>query len=106
MSKLGTGPFPQKSDTCFLIYTGFFLNGAIFDASIDHFKDSIWQFQYKEINLIPGFSNVIAVLNKGAAADVIIPSDLAYGATGTQGIRPYTSLVFSLEMRDLRPKTK
>jgi FKBP-type peptidyl-prolyl cis-trans isomerase len=104
MNKFGTGPFPQKSDTCFLIYTGFFLNGAIFDSSGDYYQDSIWQFNFLEISLIPGFNDGIALLNKGAEADIIVPSSLAYGATGYGTIQPYTPLVFSMKMKDLRPK--
>ena len=57
-----------------------------------------------EVNLIKGFNDGIAILNKGAEADIIIPSGLAYGASGYGGIAPYTPLVFSMEMRDLRPK--
>jgi FKBP-type peptidyl-prolyl cis-trans isomerase len=104
--KQGTGVFPQKGDTCKLIYTGFFLNRIIFDASIDHYKDSIWQLIYKEVSLIPGFDDGIALLNKGAEADIIIPSKLAYGSLGTPGIPPYTPILFSLKMKDVRPKVK
>ena len=106
MNKQGTGVFPQKGDTCNLIYTGFFLNGVIFDASIDHYKDSIWQLIYKEVSLIPGFDDGIALLNKGAEADIIIPSKLAYGSLGTPGIPPYTPILFSLKMKDVRPTVK
>jgi FKBP-type peptidyl-prolyl cis-trans isomerase FkpA len=106
MSKSGTGPLPFKGDTCYLIYTGFFLDGIIFDMSADHFQDSIWQIIYKEENLIPGFVDAIGLLNKGAEADVIIPSELAYGSQGKIGIPPYTPLVFSLKMRDLKPKAQ
>lgn len=104
MKKVGTGTLPQKNDTCFLIYTGFFLNGVIFDASAYYYKDSIWKFNYQEISLIPGFNDGIALLNKGAEADIIIPSALAYGSSGYNDIPPYTPLVFSLKMRNLRPK--
>ena len=104
MNKSGIGLFPQKSDTCHLIYTGFFLNGVIFDASIDNYKDSIWQLIYKEVSLIPGFDDGIALLNKGAEADIIVPSKLAYGSFGTSGIPPYTPILFSLKMKDLKPK--
>lgn len=104
MNKQGTGPLPEKNDTCFLIYTGFFLDGTIFDASSDYYPDSIWQFNFMEVNLIKGFNDGIAILNKGAEADIIIPSGLAYGASGYGGIAPYTPLVFSMKMRDLRPK--
>lgn len=106
MHKQGTGPLPQKNDTCFLIYTGFFLNGTIFDSSGDYYNDSIWQFNYKEVSLIPGFNDGIALLNKGSEADIIIPSSLAYGPTGYGDIKPYTPLVFSMKMRDLKPVVK
>lgn len=104
MKKVGTGTFPQKSDTCYLIYTGFFLNGAIFDASAYHNQDSIWKFNFQEISLIPGFNDGIALLNKGAEAEIIVPSAFAYGSTRYGDIPPYTPLVFSLKMKDLRPK--
>ncbi len=104
MRKQGTGPFPQKSDTCYLIYTGFFLDGVIFDSSIFHYPDSIWKFNFKEGNLIPGFNDGIQLLNKGAESEIIVPSSLAYGATGYGTIPPYTPLIFSLKMKDLKPK--
>lgn len=104
MNKPGTGPYPQSSDTCFMIYTGFFLNGVIFDSSGLYYTDSIWKFNYQQVSLIPGFNDAIALLNKGAAADVIIPSELAYGIYGYGDIPPYTPLAFSMKMKDIRPK--
>lgn len=104
MNKVGSGPLPQKNDTCSLIYTGFFLNGIIFDASAFYYQDSIWKFNYKEVSLIPGFDDGIALLNKGAEADIIIPSKLAYGPSGYGDIPAYTPLVFSMKMRNLKPK--
>jgi len=104
MNKEGEGPLPTQGDTCYLIYTGYFLDGTIFDSSGFYYQDSIWKFNYLEVSLIPGFNDGIALLNKGAEADIIIPSSLAYGPTGYQEIPPFTPLVFSLKMRDLRPK--
>lgn len=104
MNKLGSGPYPQSSDTCFMIYTGFFLNGVIFDSSGLYYTDSIWQFNFRQVSLIPGFNDAIELLNKGAEADVIIPSLLAYGIYGYGDIPPYTPLVFSMKMKDVRPK--
>lgn len=106
MNKQGTGSFPQKNDTCLLIYTGFFLDGSIFDSSGDYYQDSIWQFKFLEVSVIPGFNNGISILNKGAEADIIIPSNLAYGAAGYGAIPPFTPLVFTMKMRDLKPIAK
>src|SRR5690606_4141737 len=98
MNKTGIGSFPVEGDTCMLIYTGFFLNGSVFDSSGDYYLDSIWQFNYKKVSLIPGFNDGIGLLNKGAEADIIVPSKLAYGASGYGAIPPYTTLVFTLKM--------
>lgn len=103
-NKVGEGPLPARGDTCYLIYTGFFLNGTIFDSSGFYYQDSIWKFNFLEVSLIPGFNDGIGLLNKGAEADIIIPSSLAYGPNGYAEIPPYTPLVFSLKMRDLRPR--
>ncbi len=103
MNKTGNGAFPVAGDTCSLIYTGFFLDGTIFDTSGDYYQDSIWQFKFKEVTLISGFNDGIALLNKGAEADVIIPSKLAYGDNGYGAIPPFTPIVFSMKMRDLKP---
>lgn len=103
MNKTGDGVFPAESDTCSLIYIGFFLSGTIFDSSGDYYQDSIWQFKYKKVSVIPGFNDGISLLNKGAEADVIIPSKLAYGANGYGAIPPYTPLVFRMKMVDLKP---
>ncbi|HSH20856.1 MAG TPA: FKBP-type peptidyl-prolyl cis-trans isomerase, partial [Draconibacterium sp.] len=103
MHEEGTGPLTQQGDTCYLIYTGYFLNGLIFDSSGYYYPDSVWQFNYLDVALIPGFNDGIALLKKGAKADIIVPSNLAYGPTGQGEIQPYTPLVFSLIMRDLKP---
>ncbi len=98
----GEGLFPVEGDTCYMEYTGYFFDGSVFDTSHDHFPDGIWQFNYKEASLIPGFEDGIALLNKGAEVDIIIPSHLAYGQ-GTDGIPPYTTLFFATKMHDLKP---
>jgi len=42
-------------------------------------------------------------MNKGAALDLIIPSEFAYGETGSGLIEPYTTILFTLKMHDLKP---
>lgn len=103
MDKTGTGDYPQTGDTCDIIYTGFYLNGTIFDASYYHYKDSIWSLVYKSQSVVPGFENAIGLLNKGAKADFIIPSRLAYGSTGYYEIPPYMPLGFEIKMKNIRP---
>ena len=96
---------PQAGDTCYLEYTGYLLDGTIFDTSHDHYIDGIWDLIYKDIQLIPGFDDGIALMGKGAELDMIIPSYLAYGAYGYGYIPPYSTIIFSAKMHDLKPKS-
>lgn len=100
----GSGLYPKQGDTVTVEYVGAFITGTVFDASINHWEDGLWTFQYKENNLIPGFEDVLSVMQKGTALDAIIPSPLGYGTAGAGNIPPYTTLLFSMKLHDLRPK--
>lgn len=104
--KEGTGLFPNTGDTLFLNYTGYLLDGTIFDASEYYYADSIWQFVYKEIDLIPGFDDALAIMNKGTEMDIIIPSELAYGSVGNGIIPPYATIMFSAKLVDIKPPSE
>jgi FKBP-type peptidyl-prolyl cis-trans isomerase FkpA len=104
MNKTGEGEYPKAGDTINIIYTGFYLDGGIFDASYYHYTDSIWEFVYKSQSLISGFDEAISLLNKGAEADFIIPSKLAYGESGYSEIPAYSPLGFSIKMKNIKAK--
>ena len=101
----GSGPNPLEGDTLSIEYIGTFTDGSIFDASLDHWENGIWEFTYLEQQLIPGFDNALSVMKKGGEIDAIIPSSLAYGITGSGIIPPYTTLIFNLKLNDLKPKS-
>lgn len=102
---LGAGPTAQPGDTCYLRYTGYLLDGSVFDDSSYHQQNEggIWKFVYKENSLIPGFDDGIALMSKGSKIDLFIPSSLGYGANGTLGIPSFATLMFATEMVDLKP---
>lgn len=99
----GSGPMVMYGDTLRLMYTGYLLDGRIFDASAFHHPDSIWEFVFEENALIPGFEDGLKLMNKGSKIEIIVPSELAYGEYGNGGIGPYTTLVFLNELRDINP---
>lgn len=103
MNEEGEGPLAQEGDTLSMEYTGYLLGGVVFDASEYHYQEGIWEFVFNPANLVPGFSDGISVMNKGAEIDMIIPSDYAYGAIGNGLIEPYSTLLFSVKMHDLKP---
>lgn len=99
----GEGPLVQEGDTISLEYTGYLLGGLVFDASSYHYEDGIWEFVLKASDLIPGFSDGLSVMSKGSAIDMIIPSQFAYGEKGQGLIEPFTSLLFTAKLHDLKP---
>jgi FKBP-type peptidyl-prolyl cis-trans isomerase FkpA len=42
-------------------------------------------------------------LTDGSKAIFVIPSKLAYGETGNQGIAPFSTLVFDIELVKIKP---
>ena len=57
--------------------------------------------------VIPGWTDGLKLLNKGAKAKFYIPSSLAYGAQGAgQDIKPNEILVFDIEVVDILNRTQ
>lgn len=106
----GTGEKPALHDTAVVNYTGKMVNGKVFDTSIKEEAqkakipmDPMRQFAPIRIpvgegKVIPGWDEGLQLLNKGAKAIFIVPSDIAYKDQGIGPIAPYTPLVFEMEM--------
>ncbi len=106
IQKEGEGAYAMSGDTLSLNYTGYLLDGTVFDASGYYYADSLWEFVYKEVHLIPGFDDALSLMNKGTELYFIIPSDLAYGAYGSGIIPPYSSIIFSTKLEDIKSATE
>jgi FKBP-type peptidyl-prolyl cis-trans isomerase FkpA len=114
ITKPGSGALIAKGDTAVIHYTGKLLGGKVFDTSVKEIAvkaklPSLDQRPYTPIRVavgerkvIPGWDQGLQLLNKGAKATLIIPSDLAYGAQGAGNVIPaYTPIVFELEVIDV-----
>lgn len=114
ISTQGSGAKPNPGDTVLVNYTGSFLSGKIFDTSLADVAKKAGTFNiqrpYEPLKMpvgmnssIPGFEEGLMLLNKGSKATLILPSNLAYGEQGNQGIPPFTPLVFEVEMVNIIP---
>jgi len=96
----GAGPMPVKGDTVFVAYTGRLLEGTIFDQSVDNSKP--FSFVLGSNTVIAGWEESIPFLNKGSIARLVIPSDLGYGAQPYGKLPGYSTLVFDIEILDIK----
>ncbi len=95
-SKAGTGNFPERGDTVYVNYTGRLLDGKIFDQSSD--KGAPFKFVLGTNMVIQGWEECMPLLNTGAVARMVIPSDLGYGANDYGALPGYSTLVFDVEI--------
>lgn len=107
--KEGTGPLADSNNVVKVNYTGKTFEGEVFDSNTDpafnHVEPllaNLTQDQSLGMQVIPGWTDGLKFLNKGAQARLYIPSALAYGERGSgDKIQPNTMLIFDVEVLDI-----
>jgi FKBP-type peptidyl-prolyl cis-trans isomerase len=106
---------PLKGDTLLVNYVGKTLDDKVFDSSLEAVAKAANLNQpgrtYEPIQVIvgtggviPGWDEGLLLLHEGSKATFIIPSSLAYGEKGAgEDIKPYSTLVFDVELVKVRP---
>ena len=96
----GTGLLPQAEDEVEVHYTGTLINDEVFDSSIDRGEPASFQVG----GVIKGWSEALQLMKEGAKWKLFIPSDLAYGESGSNSIGPNEALLFEVELLKVTPK--
>ena len=96
----GTGDSPAVSDTVKVHYTGELISGEVFDSSRE--RGEPVSFALNQV--IPGWTEGLQLMNKGARYKLFIPSELAYGPGGNRAIGPNETLIFDVELLDINPQ--
>jgi FKBP-type peptidyl-prolyl cis-trans isomerase FkpA len=97
--KKGSGAKPKATDEVVVHYTGTLLDGTKFDSSVDRGEPATFPLNA----VIPGWTEGIQMMAKGGKAKLIIPSSIGYGPQGSGPIPPYSTLVFDVELLDIKP---
>lgn len=98
----GKGDKPAATDTVTVHYTGTLLDGSVFDSSVERGEPATFPLSA----VIPGWTEGVQLMSKGAKYRFYIPSDLAYGMQGTPGgpIGPNATLIFDVELLEINGK--
>jgi len=91
----GTGNKPVASSNVKVHYTGMFLDGKVFDSSVQ--RGETIDFGLNQV--IKGWTEGVQLMPEGSKYKFYIPSNLAYGERGAGGvIPPNTDLIFEIEL--------
>jgi len=96
----GTGRQPVALDTVYVIYTGKFLNGNMFDTNVG---GNQLVFAIGQGEMLSGFEEGIMLMKAGGKATILLPSSLAYGTQGYYTIPGYTALLYDIELAKVVP---
>ncbi|HWF48590.1 MAG TPA: FKBP-type peptidyl-prolyl cis-trans isomerase [Bryobacteraceae bacterium] len=91
---VGAGPSPQSTDTVTVNYRGTFMNGTEFDSSYKRNKPIDFQLN----RVIKCWTEGVQMMKVGGKAQLVCPSDLAYGNQPPPGIPPDATLTFEIEL--------
>ena len=98
--KEGNGPIPADTSLVKVHYEGKTVEGKVFDSSYE---------RGEPINLrcnqtIKGWTDAMVHMPAGSVWEVYIPQDLAYGEREQGDIKPFSALIFKIELLEVYPK--
>jgi FKBP-type peptidyl-prolyl cis-trans isomerase len=96
--KAGGGAKPGAGDTVECNYRGTFLDGTEFDSSYKHNQTATFPVN----GVIKGWTEALQLMQVGSKWQLFVPSSLAYGENGRQGIPPNATLIFEVELISIK----
>ena len=97
---VGTGASPRTGQTAVVHYTGTLKDGTKFDSSRD--RGQPYSFALGTGGVIKGWDEGIATMKVGGRRQLVVPPALGYGATGQGTIPPNATLLFDVELLDVK----
>ena len=98
--KEGEGELVGKDKQATVHYSGFLLDGSKFDSSVE--RDEPFTFVAGVGQVIPGWDEGVQLMKKGSKARLIVPANLAYGDRDLGKIPPNSTLIFDVEVLDVK----
>lgn len=95
--KEGKGPKPTINSMVKVHYTGTLLDGTVFDSSVERNEPAVFGVG----QVIPGWVEALQLMSVGSKWKLFIPQELAYGENGAGQIKPFSVLVFEVELLEI-----
>lgn len=92
--KTGNGPMPKDSSKVKVNYRGTLIDGTEFDSSYSRKEPAT----FRANQVIKGWTEAITKMPVGSKWIVYIPQDLGYGSRDMGKIKPFSTLIFEIEL--------
>ncbi|MCH4564641.1 FKBP-type peptidyl-prolyl cis-trans isomerase [Halomonas sp. EGI 63088] len=93
----GDGASPGPESNVEVHYEGTLIDGTVFDSS--YARGEPVNFRVGQV--IEGWQEALQLMSVGDTWEIVIPSELAYGAQGQGPIGPHETLIFKVELLDV-----
>lgn len=90
----GDGELPTDSTVVKCLYEGKLIDGTVFDSSKD---DTPFEVNMAQPRVIEGWVEALKLMPAGSKWEVYIPQELAYGSQDNGQIKPFSTLIFTIE---------
>ena len=98
--KEGNGPMPKDTSLVKVNYEGKTIDGKVFDSSYKR-GDAV---TLRANQVIKGWTEALVRMPVGSVWEVYIPQELAYGEREQAQIKPFSALIFKIELVSLGAK--
>ena len=96
--KEGNGEIPADSSVVVVNYEGKTIDGKVFDSSYTRNKPVTFQAN----RVIKGWTEALVHMPVGSTWEVYIPQELAYGERSTGQLKPFSALIFKIELVSIK----
>lgn len=92
----GDGPLPTDTTTLKVNYEGKLIDGTVFDSSYQ--RNQPLTINMARPTVIEGWVEVLKLMPAGSKWEVTIPQELGYGSSDQGVIKPFSTLIFTVEV--------
>ena len=92
--KKGNGPLPSDTSKVKVNYHGTLIDGTVFDSSVDRKEPVVFSVN----QVIKGWTEALKLMPVGSKFKLYVPQELAYGSADRGAIKPFSMLIFEVEL--------
>lgn len=100
--KEGKGEVPTKESRVKVHYKGTLIDGTQFDSSYDRKEPTT----FRADQVIKGWTEALTMMPVGSKWELYIPQELAYGSREAGKIKPFSTLIFEVELLEIEKDNK